>query len=98
MVLIYLYLVLNKLNDLNSKIGDIEGQMGLLKAFSGSSSSTGEGGSGPNLQALMDAMNQMNEKLRRDMNTTFARQTEVDRILKRLEEAEESIKDHDKDI
>lgn len=51
--------VLNKLNDLNSKIGDIEGQMGLLKAFSGSSSSGGEGasGSGPNLQALMDAMN-----------------------------------------
>ena len=32
------------------------------------------------------------------MNTTFARQTEVDRILKRLEDLEELTKDHDKEI
>lgn len=91
-------LVLNRLNDFNTKIGDLENQMNLMKAFSGGSSADGGKSGAGGMQAIMDALNQMNEKLRRDMNTTFARQTEVDRILKRLEDLEELTKDHDKEI
>jgi len=49
-----LNLVLSKLNDFGHRIGDIDNSMTLLKAFSGGNSS--DGGSGVNMQALMDAL------------------------------------------